>query len=58
MTGELVQENGDAIYAAAALEMRLDLFRRSAVVDIAHKDAALVDVLSVLAEVMAFAING
>jgi len=52
MSCELVQQDGDPVDVAAALEVRLDLLGRGAVVDIAHENAAGVDVLFVLAQVV------
>jgi hypothetical protein len=51
MPCELVQENRDAVYGAASLEMRLDFFGGSAVVHVANKDASRIDVFPVFAYV-------
>lgn len=50
VTGELVEKNGDAVDVAAALEVGLNLFWRGAVVDVADKDAARINVLLVFAQ--------
>lgn len=50
MAGELVQEDGDAVDGAAALEVGLDLLWRGAVVDVANEDATSIDIFLVLAQ--------
>jgi hypothetical protein len=57
MTCELVQKDGDAIDATAALEMRLDLFWRGAVVDIPNEDTSGVYVLLVFAQFVALTVQ-
>ena len=57
MTGELVEENGDAVDGAAALEVRLDLLGAGAVIDVADENAAGVNVLLVLAQVGALLVQ-
>src|SRR2546423_2208390 len=52
MAGKLVQQDGDAIDGAAALEMGLDLLGRGAVIDVADEDAARIDILLVLAQLV------
>lgn len=49
MTSEFVEQDRDTVDGPAALEMRLDLFGGCAVVDVANKDAARVNVLFALA---------
>lgn len=49
VTSELVKENGDAIDGTAGLEMSLDFFWRSAVIDVADEDAARINVFFALA---------
>ena len=57
MAGELVQQDGDAVDGAAALEMRLDLLGRGGVVDVPDEDAPRVDVLLVLPQVVALLVQ-
>ena len=54
MPCELVEQDGDTVDAADALEVCLDLFGGSAVVDVADKDTARVDVFFALAHLVAF----
>lgn len=57
MACELIQQDRDPVYAAALLEVSLDLLGRCAIVDIAHEDASPINILSVLAQVVAFGIQ-
>jgi hypothetical protein len=57
MTGEFVEQYGNAVDAADALEMRLDLFRAGPVVYVADKDTARVDVFLTLAHVVALVVD-
>lgn len=50
MAGEFVQEDGDTVDGAAALEVGLDLLGRSTIIDIADEDATSVNILLVLAQ--------
>lgn len=52
LTGKLVEEDGDTVDGPAALEVRLDLLRRSRIVDVSDKDAPTVDILLVLGELV------
>lgn len=51
LSGKLVQENGNSIDGAAALEMRLDFLWRGRVIDVAHENASSVDRLFVIGEI-------
>lgn len=57
LTGELIEQDRDAVDRPRALEMRLDLLGRRAVVDVPDEDTSRVDVLSVLAEVVTLLIQ-
>ena len=52
MSSELVQKYGNAIDGATALEMRLNFFRRSPIIDITHEYASCIDVLLVLTQIV------
>ena len=52
MSSELVQKYGNAIDGATALEVRLNFFGRSSIVDVTHKDASRIDVLLVLTQIV------
>lgn len=47
-----VQQDGDAVYRPATLEMRLDLLGGSTVVNVADEDAPGINVLPVLPQVL------
>lgn len=48
LTSELIQQNGDSVYRAAALEVGLDLLGGDGIVHIANEDAAAVDIVTVV----------
>lgn len=52
MAGEFVQEDGYAVYRAAALEVSLDLFRGSTVIHIADENAPGVDVFFIFSQAL------
>lgn len=57
MPRKLIQQDRDAVDGAAALEVRLDLLGRGGVVDVTDEDAPGVDVLLVLAQVVAVVVE-
>jgi hypothetical protein len=57
MTCELVEQDRDAVDAADALEVRLDLLRAGPVVDVADEDAPRVDVFLALAHLVTLVID-
>jgi hypothetical protein len=57
MTCELVEQDRDAVDAADALEVRLDLLRAGPVVDVADKDAPRVDVFLALAHLVPLVVD-
>lgn len=52
VAGKFVEQDGNTVDCATALEMSLDLLGRGAVVDVANEDAARVNVLLVLAQTL------
>lgn len=58
MTCELVQEYGNPINAANALEVCLNLLRTGAIVYVADEDTPRVDVFFALAHLVAFVVKG
>lgn len=58
LTSELIQQNGDAVYGAAALEVCLDLLGGDGVVDVADEDAAAVDVVAVVGRLLVLLLEG
>lgn len=58
MSGEFVQQYSDAVDAADALEMRLDLFGAGTVVYVANEDTSRVDIFFAFAHLVALVVDG